>query len=89
MDTRRIIEVLAAVAIPLAFLAVLIRAYLQPEGIGVRTVQLTTIGMVVPLILILGMENILEAQSIGTLIGGLIGYALSGVSRRPKGETQP
>jgi ABC-type microcin C transport system permease subunit YejE len=36
--------------------------------------------MVVPIVLILGLEKTLEASALGVVIGAVIGYLLSGVS---------
>jgi hypothetical protein len=43
--------------------------------------------MIFPTILILGIEKILDGATLGTLIGGLVGYVLSGVGEyKPRGD---
>ncbi len=40
--------------------------------------------LLVPMIGLLAMEKILEGATVGTLIGGLTGYLLSGISNYDK-----
>ncbi len=49
----------------------------QNAVIGNKTIQLLAIVFVLPLILILGMFNILHAESIGTIIGVIVGFVLA------------
>ena len=49
------------------------------KGIGARTIQITGVLLVVPMIGILAMQDILERQTTATLLGALTGYLLSGV----------
>jgi xanthine/uracil permease len=49
----------------------------QNAVIGNKTIQFLAVVFVLPLILILGMFNILHAESIGTLIGVIIGFVLA------------
>ena len=49
------------------------------KGIGARTIQMTGVLLVVPLIGILALHDILEKQTTATLLGALTGYLLSGV----------
>ena len=72
----------------IALLAVLIMAgalggiyYLivkQNAVIGAKTVQLISIVLVLPLMLALGVMNVLRSETIGPLVGVIIGYVLSG-----------
>jgi hypothetical protein len=55
------------------------------KAIGVRAIQFTAVGMVMPLILILGLEHLVEPSTLGVLIAGLIGYMLSGVTAERAG----
>jgi hypothetical protein len=79
MDVRSWTEISAGITIPTVFFAVIFRAIWWNKGIGARVIQFTTVSMLIPVILILGLEKILEPATLGTLIGGLIGYVLSGV----------
>ena len=49
------------------------------KGIGARTIQITGVLLIIPLIGILALHGILEKQTTATLIGALTGYMLSGV----------
>ncbi len=72
----------------IGFIAVLIMAgglggvyYLvikQNAAIGSKTIQFLAIVFVLPLLLILGILGILGRETIGPLIGVIIGYVLSG-----------
>jgi hypothetical protein len=50
----------------------------QNAVIGGRTVQFISIIFVLPLMLALGMMNIIGRETIGPLMGVIIGYVLSG-----------
>ena len=50
----------------------------QNAVIGARTVQFISIVFVLPLMLALGVMNVLDKETIGPLIGVIIGYALGG-----------
>lgn len=47
--------------------------------IGARVIQLTCVAIIVPAIIILGLEGTIKGETVATLIGGLVGYALSGL----------
>ncbi len=49
----------------------------QNAAIGVRTIQFLAIVFILPLLLILGILNVLRAETIGPLVGVIIGYVLS------------
>ena len=51
------------------------------RGIGVRIIQFATVVLVFPIILILALEDILEPQTVGALVGAVIGYVLSGIGK--------
>ena len=48
-------------------------------GIGVRMIQLIAILLLIPVIVILGLEEVLSKEGIGTLLGTIVGYALGGI----------
>jgi hypothetical protein len=50
----------------------------QNAVIGTRTVQLISIVLVLPLMLALGVLNVIGRETIGPLVGVIIGYVLSG-----------
>jgi hypothetical protein len=51
------------------------------RGIGVRVIQLATVLLVMPIILILALEGILDNQTTAALIGAIVGYILSGIGK--------
>ena len=50
-------------------------------SIGPRHIQFVSVCLIVPTILILGLEQVLSKETTATLIGGLTGYLLSGLGR--------
>jgi hypothetical protein len=77
--TRFWIEIIAALTIALAVGAIMYRQFQQGGAVSIRTIQLLTIAVMAPLILILGLERVLEPSAVGALIGALLGYLLSGI----------
>lgn len=50
----------------------------QNATLGIRTIHFLSIVFVLPLLIILGIYNILHAETIGTIVGVIVGYVLSG-----------
>lgn len=50
----------------------------QNAVIGAKTIQFISIVFVLPLMLALGLMNVLHSDTIGPLIGVIVGYVLSG-----------
>lgn len=50
----------------------------QTAVIGPRTIQFLAIVFVLPLLLVLGVSNVLGRETIGTVIGTVVGFVLSG-----------
>jgi hypothetical protein len=53
-------------------------------GIGTRAIQFVGICLLVPTVLILGLEDKISKENMGTVLGAIIGYVLSGI-----GGTEP
>lgn len=53
----------------------------QNATIGNKTIQFLAIVFVLPLLLVLGITSVLRSDTIGPLIGVIIGYVLSGFSK--------
>ena len=72
----------------IGFIAVLIMAgglagifYLiikQNAVVGIKTIQLVAVIFALPLLIVLGILNVLGRETIGTLLGVIVGYVLSG-----------
>ena len=50
----------------------------QNAVIGAKTIQFVAVIFFFPLMIVLGINNILGRETIGTLLGVLVGYVLSG-----------
>ena len=81
MEARDVVEVIAAVAIPVVFTAVLIERTVTKKGIGVRAIQFVALGALLPIILILALERVLEPTAIAALLGGVAGYVLANIGK--------
>jgi hypothetical protein len=53
----------------------------QNMAIGTKTIQFLAIAFILPMILVLGIMNILGRETIGTIIGTVVGYVLSGIGK--------
>ena len=51
------------------------------KGIGVRAIQFLSVVFVVPAILILALERVLNSEVVAALYGAVIGYVLSGIGK--------
>lgn len=80
MEQRNLIELLMVALMFIVVIGLLIRTIFLKKGIGARTIQFTCVLFIIPTILILSFENIINGETVGTLIGGLAGYVLSGIS---------
>ncbi|MEI7806571.1 MAG: hypothetical protein WCI56_14725 [Hyphomicrobiales bacterium] len=57
METKAIIELIAAVAIIVGPIAVIIERLIGDRGIGARAIQFATVVMLIPTIVILALEK--------------------------------
>lgn len=48
-------------------------------GIGDRAIQLVGLCLIIPAVLILSLESKIQGETLGTILGAIIGYALSGI----------
>ncbi len=53
----------------------------QNATIGNKTIQLLAIIFVLPLLFILGITNVLHAETIGPIVGVIVGFILSNFGR--------
>ena len=75
------IETTALFIMVIGVILIFIDRYRTKRGIGVRVIQLSTVVLILPIILILAIEGILESQTVGTLLGAAMGYILSGIGK--------
>lgn len=78
LDVRGLVELAAVAAMLIGLLGAIIIGL--KSGLGPRIIQFAGAVMLVPVVLILALEKVLEPAALGTVIGAVIGYLLSGVS---------
>jgi hypothetical protein len=75
------IAVIGAVIMAAGLAGVLHLVIKQQMAINTRLIQFLTIAFVLPLMLVLGIMNTLGRETIGTLLGVVVGYVLSGFGK--------
>jgi drug/metabolite transporter (DMT)-like permease len=75
------IAIIGAVIMACGLCGVLYLIIKQQAGITTRLIQFLTIAFVLPLLLVLGIMNTLGRETIGTLLGVIVGYVLSGFGK--------
>lgn len=84
-NVNEYIQIIMALFMPIAFIGVLVhRAITRNEkgnrlGLGLRSIQFLGVALIFPTILILALNQQLEHATLGTLLGTVIGYVLSGL----------
>ncbi len=53
----------------------------NPMGLGQRVIQLIALIILIPAIMILGFEGILPKDALVSLLGTIVGYSLSGLTK--------
>ena len=53
----------------------------QSATLGMKTIQFLAIVFIIPLMLVLGVMNVLGRETIGTILGVVVGYVLSGFGK--------
>jgi hypothetical protein len=76
---KQYIELIVALIMVISLGGVLFERIKYRKSIGIRTIQFMAIAFIFPVIIILALEGVLSAETIGTLIGTVIGYVLSGI----------
>ena len=80
MTTKEWIEIIMALIMASTLIGLIVRSLILKGGIGARIIQLTCVSFLIPTIIILSIEGILKGETVGTLLGGLAGYVLSGIN---------
>lgn len=87
MTVQDNIQLIAMGTMLLAIILLFVERLKSGRGLGARTIQLTAVFLIVPMILVLAMQKILSSETTATLIGALIGYVFSGIGDyRPDGK---
>ena len=76
---KSIVEIIAIIIMGGGLLGVFIERNKIGKGIGVRVIQFLAIIFVIPTILILALEKVIDNSTIAALIGAIVGYILSGI----------
>jgi predicted transporter len=82
------IEIIACLIMVGGLAGIFIERIWRNRGIDVRVIQFLTIVLIIPVILILALEDILNGQTTAALIGIVIGYILSGIGKNEKNSTE-
>jgi O-antigen/teichoic acid export membrane protein len=84
-DWMRIaVEIVACTVMVAGVVGVFIDRFRSRRGIDVLAIQLLTVTLLLPAILILSLEEMLNGQTTAALIGVVVGYTLAGIG---KGES--
>jgi len=81
LEPRLMIELIAAATIPVAVVSIIINRTVRNKGLSVRAIQFLALSVILPLVLILALEGILERSAVGALIGALVGYLFSNIGK--------
>jgi len=79
--------VVVMLGVPLGLLAY--ARYMRREFLGEGIIKFLAISEIVPAIVILGLEGVLDKASAGTLLAGVAGYVLGGIRDTPRPKTPP
>ncbi len=85
-DAKTIIEILAIIMSAAGLCGLLFHRWQTNRSIGARAIQFATVVLLIPAILILSLEDKLNPQSLGTLLGAIAGFLLSGLGSRDPAE---
>jgi hypothetical protein len=78
---RIAVEIVACSVMVLGLVGVFIERWRSKRGVDAPTIQLLAVTQVLPIILILALEDILSGQTAAALLGVVVGYVLSGIPR--------
>jgi hypothetical protein len=84
MNIHSVVELIFAFMVPIGFIGVMSHRLYTKKSLTVRAIQYTAVVMIIPTIVVLAMENAFQDNVVGTLVGGLLGYLLSGLSNYDK-----
>lgn len=84
MDGKDIVEVIAALTIPISFIGVIWHRVKSEMGMGYRSLQFLAIGVVMPVILILALESKLAGEAVAAIVGGIVAYLFAAAAKESK-----
>ena len=86
MGTKGWMEVVAAIVMLVGLIGTFAIRLRLRKGIGRRAIQAMTVILVVPATLILALEGVLTSETTAAILGGVAGYALSGIAGKATEE---
>lgn len=77
-STKDIVDLVAIAMLPIGFVGIMWQRRSSGKPIDAAAVQFIAVVFLLPLILILALEKVLDGMTVGTLIGAFTGYLLAG-----------
>ena len=81
MDARSIVEVIAALTIPICVVSIIWQRVKSGRGLGASALRFSALSIVVPAAVVLSLENVLEAGAVGSIFGTVVGFLFSDKSK--------
>ena len=81
MTAKFLLEIVAASVMVVGLIGIFVERWHSKRGIGVRIIQFLAVVLVVPIVFVLALEKILSSETVGTLLGAVVGYILSGIGK--------
>ena len=80
MNVREWIEIACALTILAVPVGVVIQRCIVAKGTGVRSIQFVAAATVIPAVLILGLEGLMDGNGLAALVGAFVGYLFSNIA---------
>jgi hypothetical protein len=77
---KGIVEIVAVSMLPIGFIGFMLHRVVTQRALSTRSIQFLGVVFLLPVILVLALEKVLDSTAVGTLIGALIGYLLSAIA---------
>ena len=81
MEVKGWVESISVATVPIVIIGMLALLVKQGKGIGPRIIQFVGVCFAFPAILILALEGKIAQESLGFVLGTIMGYVLSGISK--------
>lgn len=77
-STKDIVDIVAIAMLPLSFAGFMWQRRSSGKAIDAAAVQFIAVVFLLPVIVVLALEKVLDGMTVGTLIGAFTGYLLAG-----------
>ena len=81
MQTRIWLEIGLVAVMTISVIGFFINRTQLKRGLGIRQIQFLAVALLLPMTVILALENVLMPETVGTLLGAVAGYVLSGIAK--------